>query len=73
MKTIAIESLLVVTSVLFWLVVLPIAALLSPVFAFLPSDNRPGTGTFLRSSRSRLSPPPVRLLPGWRMVEKKAF
>jgi FlaA1/EpsC-like NDP-sugar epimerase len=76
MKTILIEALLVVASVLFWLIVLPLAALLSPVLVPLlaleaqrspilpPARNRP--------SRARVSPP-VRLMPGWRMAQNKGF
>jgi len=84
MKTILIESFLVVASVLLWLIVLPIAALLSPVLIPLlsraaqrspilpPEGNQPPRGTFLRPRRAPASAP-VRLMPAWRMVEKKAF
>ena len=84
MKTILIESFLVVASILLWLIVLPLAALLSPVLIPLlsraaqrspivpPGDNPPLGGTFLRPRRVPASAP-VRLMPAWRMVEKKAF
>lgn len=83
MKTIVIESLLVVASALLWLIVLPIAALLSPVLPVLaraaqrspilpPEDKGPPRGPFLRPARPR-RPAPVRLIPDWRIVARKAF
>jgi len=84
MKTILIEALLVVASVLLWLIVLPIAALLSPLLVpllareaqrspILPPDrNRPPDRSFRRPPRARVSSP-VRLMPGWRMAEHTGF
>ncbi len=83
MKIILLESFLVIASVLLWLIVLPLAALLSPVLIPLlaraakhspivpreddhPHPRRP-------CARQNASvPPPVQLLPAWRLIEKKA-